>query len=55
MTNEQMVLLTFSLLIGGLMLPLSSGKRATLWVALIIASVMTLAAGSMLYVRGLFD
>ena len=55
MTAEQVVLLVFALIIGGLLLPLSSGKRAALWVALIIASVMTAAAGAMLYVTSLFE
>ena len=54
MSAEQFVLVVFGLIIGGLLLPLSPGKRAALWVALIIATVMSAAAGTMVYVTGLF-
>lgn len=55
MTVTDAVILLFAVIIGGLLLPLSSGKKTVLWVALIIASVLTFVSGSMLYVRGLFD
>jgi hypothetical protein len=53
MSAEQLVFMVFGLILGGLLLPLSSGKRAALWVALIIASAMAAAAGTMVYVTGL--
>ena len=55
MTVTNAIIALFVLIIGGLLLPLSSGKKTGLWVALIIVSVLTFVSGSMMYVRGLFD
>jgi hypothetical protein len=55
MTTAQLVIAVFALLIGGLLLPLSSGIRTALFLALIAIGVMTFLGGGMQYVMSLFD
>ncbi len=49
MTLTQIVIGVFALLIGGLMLPLSSGVRSALFLALITLGVLTFLGGGMQY------
>jgi hypothetical protein len=55
MTIAQFVIAVFALLIGALLLPLSSGVRSALFLLLIGLAVMTFIGGGMQYVRSLFD
>jgi hypothetical protein len=55
MTTTQFVIAVFALVIGGLMLPLPSGVRTALFMALIVLGVMTFIGGGMQYVLGLFE
>ena len=55
MTTTQFLIAVFALLIGGLLLPMSSGVRAALFLALIALAVMTFLGGGMQYIAGLFD
>ena len=49
MTAIQFVLAVYAVIIIGLMLPLPSGARTVLWMALIIVSAMTLLGGGAQY------
>ena len=55
MTAGQLVIAVFALLIGGLLLPLSSGVRSALFLALIALTVLTFIGGGMHYVASLFE
>jgi hypothetical protein len=55
MTIAQFVIAVFALLLGALLLPLSSGVRSALFLLLIGLAVMTFIGGGMQYVRSLFD
>lgn len=55
MTTTQFLIAIFALLFGGLLLPLSSGLRAALFLVLIALSVMTFLGGGMQYIANLFD
>ena len=54
MTKSQLVIAAFVLLIGGLLLPVSSGIRSALFLALVALSVLTFLGGGMMYVTNLF-
>ena len=49
MTTTQFLLAIFAVLIVGLMLPLSFGLRSALFMALIIAGVLTFIGGGVQY------
>ena len=55
MTTTEFLIAVFALLIGGLALPLSSGLRAALFLALIALCAMTFFGGGMQYISNLFD
>ena len=50
MTKTEFVIIAFVLVLGALLLPLSSGARSALVLALIALSVFTLVGGGMDYV-----
>jgi hypothetical protein len=54
MTTTQFLISVFSVLIGGLLLPLPSGVRSGLFLALVALAVMTFLGGGMQYLTGLF-
>ena len=54
LTKTEIVVAAFVLLLGALLLPLSSGARSALVLALIALSVFTLVGGGMDYVASLF-
>ena len=54
MTTTQFLIAVFALLIGGLLLPLSSGARSGLFLALVALAVMTFLGGGMQYITSLF-
>ena len=54
MTEAQLVIAAFALLVGGLCLPLPSGVRSGLFLALIALGVLTFIGGGMQYVIHLF-
>jgi hypothetical protein len=54
MTTTQFLIAVFALVIGGLMLPFSSGARAALFLALVALAVLTFLGGGMQYVTSLF-
>jgi hypothetical protein len=54
MTTTQLVMTAFALVIVGLMLPLPSGVRSGLFLALIALAVLTLLGGGMHYFASLF-
>jgi hypothetical protein len=54
MTTTQFLIAVFALLIGGLLLPLPSGVRSGLFLALVALGVMTFLGGGMQYITGLF-
>lgn len=53
LTLTQVLIGLFALIVFGLLLPLSSGKRSALLVALIILGVLTFIGGSTHYLIGL--
>lgn len=55
MTVTQFVIAVFAVLIGGLLLPLPSGARTALFLALVALGVITFIGGGMQYVIGLFN
>ncbi len=55
MTEAQLVIALFALLIGGLLMPLPSGARSALFLALIVLSVLTFIGSGMQYVVRLFN
>lgn len=55
MTTAEFVIAAFAVLIGGLLLPLGSGMRSALFLALIALVVVTIIGGGMQYVMSLFD
>ena len=54
MTTAQLVIAAFALLIGALLLPLPSGVRSGLFLALIALVVMTFLGGGMKYITSMF-
>jgi hypothetical protein len=54
MTTAQFLIAAFALVIGGLLLPLPSGVRAALFLALIALTMMTFLGGGMQYLSSLF-
>jgi len=54
MDATEFVIVAFALLIGGLLLPLPSGWRMALVLALIALSVLTFIGGSMQYIAAIF-
>jgi hypothetical protein len=54
MTVTQLLIVVFAVLIGGLLLPLPSGARSALFLALIVLGVLTFVGGGMQYIIGLF-
>ena len=54
LTKTEIVIIAFALLLGGLLLPISSGARSALVLALIALLVFTLIGGGMDYVTSLF-
>jgi hypothetical protein len=54
MTITDGILIAFALLIGGILLPVSSGVRSTLVLALIALTVLAALGGGMHYVLGFF-
>jgi hypothetical protein len=54
MTATTFIIAMFALLIGGLLLPLGSGTRAALFLALIALAVLTFIGGGMQYIASLF-
>lgn len=55
MTTAQFVIAAFAVLFGGFLLPLPSGARSALVLALIALVVFTLIGGGMQYVASLFQ
>lgn len=55
MTTTQFLIAVFAVLMGGLLLPLPSGARAALFLALIALGVLTFVGGGMQYVLSLFQ
>ena len=55
MSTPQIVLVAFAVLILGIVLPVPSGVRSALVLALIALSVLTFIGGGMQYVIHLFD
>ena len=55
MTTAQLIISVFAVLIGALLLPLSSGIRSALFLLLMGLAVMTLIGGGMQYVASLFE
>jgi hypothetical protein len=53
LTKTEIIVFAFVVLLGALLLPLSSGARSALVLALIALSVFTLIGGGMDYVVGL--
>ena len=54
MTTIQLLIAAFALLIGGLLLPLPSGVRSGVFLALVAMAVLTFLGGGMQYITGLF-
>ncbi len=54
LTKTEIVVTAFALVLGAMLLPLSSGARSALVLALIALSVFTLVGGGMDYVASLF-
>jgi hypothetical protein len=54
MTIQQFLLIVFAVLIIGLMLPLPSGARTALFLALIVVGVLTFIGGGMHYLLSQF-
>ena len=54
MTATEFVIAAFALVIGGLLLPLPSGWRMALVLALIALSVLTFLGGSMQWIASIF-
>ena len=54
MTGIQFVIAMFALLIGGLLLPLGSGMRMALFLALIALAVLTFIGGGMQFITSIF-
>jgi hypothetical protein len=55
MTVVDGIIIAFALLIGGILLPVSSGVRSTLVLALIVLTVLAVLGGGMEYVLGFFQ
>jgi hypothetical protein len=55
MTVAQLIIAAFALLLGGLLLPLPSGARTALFLALIVLGVLTFIGGGMQYLIGLMQ
>lgn len=55
MTVAQFLIAVFALVMGGLLLPLPSGARSALFLALIVLCVLTFIGGGMQYVVNLFE
>jgi hypothetical protein len=54
MTTTQFLIAVFALLIGGLLLPMSSGLRGALFLVLIALALMTFLGGGMQFIASLF-
>ena len=54
MTTTQFIIAVFAVLIGALLLPLSHGMRAALFLLLIGLAVMTFIGGGMQYIASMF-
>ena len=54
MTATAFLISMFALLVGGLLLPLSSGVRSALFLALIALAVLTFIGGGMQYIASIF-
>jgi hypothetical protein len=54
MTTIQLLIAVFAVLIGGLLLPLPSGVRSGLFLALVAVAVLTFLGGGMQYITSLF-
>ena len=54
MTTTQLVMTAFALLIVGLMLPVPSGVRSGLFLALVALMVLTFLGGGMQYFMSMF-
>ena len=54
MTITQLLLIIFFVLLCGLALPLSYGKRMALFLALVVVAVLTFLGGGVQYFLGLF-
>jgi hypothetical protein len=54
MTTIQLLIAVFAVLIGGLLLPLPSGVRSGLFLALVAMAVLTFLGGGMQYITSLF-
>jgi hypothetical protein len=54
MTTTQFLIAAFAVLIAGLLLPLPSGVRSGLFLALVALGVLTFLGGGMHYITGLF-
>jgi hypothetical protein len=54
MTITQFIIAIFALVIGGLLLPFSSGARSALFLALVALGVLTFLGGGMQYITSLF-
>jgi hypothetical protein len=55
MDTAQFLIAMFALLIGGLLLPLSSGLRSALFLALVALGVLTLLGGGVQYLISFFQ
>ena len=55
LTKTEIVIIAFALVLGALLLPLSTGARQALVLVLIALCVFTLLGGGMGYVVGLFQ
>lgn len=55
MTTAEFLAGLFALLIIGLLLPLPSGMRSALFLALVMSGVLTLVGGAMKYLLGFFQ
>jgi hypothetical protein len=54
MTTTQFLISAFALLIAGLILPLPSGIRSGLFLALVALAVLTFLGGGMQYITSMF-
>jgi hypothetical protein len=54
MTASQLVISAFALLIAGLMLPLPSGVRSALFLALVALGALTFLGSGMQYITSMF-
>lgn len=55
LSKAEIVIIAFALVLGALLLPLSTGARQALVLVLIALCVFTLIGGGMGYVTGLFQ